>query len=49
MNKTMRIKKVRFKNTRAVDIYIRDAYGKEHVIYPNEEKVLLMIKKTKGK
>lgn len=49
MSNTMRVKKTKFKNTRDTDIYIRDAYGKEHVIYPNKEKVLLMIKKVKEK
>ena len=32
-------------NKRDVDIYIRDAFGKEHIIYPGESKKVCVLKK----
>lgn len=47
MEKTLRLKKIRVKNTRDVDIYMKDAFGKEHVLFPNEEKKLVVLEKEK--
>ncbi len=43
----LKLKRIRVKNTREVDIYVRDAFGKEHVLFPNEEKRLVVIEKEK--
>lgn len=48
MKKPIRLVNKKIKNTRDTDIYVRDVYGKEHIIYPQEEKILLMMKKTGG-
>lgn len=37
----------KIKNTKDVDIYVKDAFGKEHVLFPNEEKKLVVLKKGK--
>lgn len=34
-------------NKKEIDIYVKDAYGKEHVIYPNQKKTLLVVKRSK--
>jgi hypothetical protein len=34
-------------NKLEVDIYVKDAYGKEHVIYPKQKKTLLVVKRSK--
>ena len=49
MEKTLRLKKIRVKNTQAFDIYIKDAFDKEHVLFPNEEKKLVVLEKEKRK
>jgi hypothetical protein len=33
-------------NRREVDIYIRDAFGKEHVLFPQEMKIITTIVET---
>ena len=43
----LKLKRIRVKNTREVDIYVKDAFGKEHVLFPNEEKRLVVIEKEK--
>lgn len=46
-NKIQLIKRL-FKNNVATDLYIRDVYGKEHIIYPNEEKTILIVEENKN-
>jgi len=46
-NKIRLIKKV-FENNASTDLYIRDVYGKEHIIYPNEEKTISIVKENKN-
>ena len=43
----LKLKRIRVKNTRDVDIYVRDAFGKEHVLFPNDEKKLVVLEKEK--
>jgi len=46
MKKSIRIIKKNIKNTRYTDIIIiKDAYGQEHMIYPNQEKLVEMANK----
>lgn len=45
MRKTIRIIKKTIKNTRATDIVIKDAYGQEHMLYPNQEKLVEVVDK----
>jgi len=37
------LRKRKIRNTRSIDIFVKDAFGTEHVLFPNEEKELLMI------
>jgi len=39
------INKKLIKNTRDTDIIIKDAYGKEHMIYPDQEKLVDVLDK----
>ena len=43
----LRMKRITVKNNRDVDIYIRDAFGKEYRLFPNEEKKLVVLEKEK--
>jgi len=43
----IRLVKQVIKNKLEIDIYKKDAYGKEHVIYPKQEKTLLVVKRSK--
>ena len=43
----IRLVKQVVENKLDVDIYRRDAYGKEHVIYPKQKKTLLVVKRSK--
>jgi len=42
----VRLTKKTYKNKTDTDVYIRDAYGNEHVIYPKQEKVLLVLRRS---
>lgn len=37
----------KIKNTKDVDIYVKDAFGKEHMLFPKEEKRLIVLKEGK--
>ena len=43
----LKLVKTKVKNTKDVDIYLRDAFGKEHMLFPKEEKRLVVLKKGK--
>ena len=43
MVKNVRMKKVLFKNGKDVDVYVRDAFGNEYLLFPNEEKELTVL------
>jgi len=43
----LKLKRIKVKNTKDVDIYIKDAFGKEHMLFPNEEKKLVVLEKEK--
>ena len=47
MEKMLRLKKIRVKNTQEVDIYVRDAFGKEHILWPTQEKKIILLQKGK--
>jgi len=46
----IKLKKKTIKNDTDVDIFLRDAYGEEHIVFPKEEKTIYVLeidKKTK--
>jgi len=43
----LKLKKIKIKNNQDVDIVIRDAFGKEHLLFPREEKKLVVLEKEK--
>ena len=43
----LKLKRIKIKNTKDVDICIKDAFGKEHMLFPNEEKRLVVLEKGK--
>jgi hypothetical protein len=42
----LKICETKIVNGREVDIYVRDAYGKTHILFPRAEKVIMTIKET---
>jgi len=46
-NKKLRLKKITIENTKSIDVYSKDAFGEEHVIYPGEKKTIIVLKKEK--
>lgn len=43
----LKLKRIKIKNNQDVDIVIRDAFGKEYVLFPDEEKRLVVLEKEK--
>ena len=41
------LKKKKIKNNTDVDLYIRDAYGEEHIVFPKEEKTIFVLETDK--
>lgn len=48
MKNKIRIIRKNIKNTRDTDIIIKDAYGQEHMLYPNQEKLVEVVDKDIG-
>jgi len=42
----LKITRKEVKNTSDVDIYVRDAYGKEHIIFPKQEMVISVVDRS---
>lgn len=42
----VRLVKKEFSNKKDIDMFIKDAYGNEHVIYPKQKKVLLVLRRS---
>ncbi len=47
MVKKLHLKRIRYRNNQDYDVLIRDAFGNEHLLFPKEEKELVVL--TKGK
>jgi len=45
----LKLKKIKVKNTKDVDIVIRDAFGREHLLFPSEEKKIVVLEKESKK
>jgi len=43
----LRLRRVKIKNNKDVDMVVKDAFGAEHVLYPREEMRILVLKKEK--
>jgi hypothetical protein len=42
--KKLKLSEIIIKNTTSTDMYLRDAYGAEHIIYPEQVKKVMVIK-----
>ena len=43
----LKLKKKKVKNDTDVDLYIRDAYGEEHIVFPKQEKIIFVLETDK--
>jgi len=47
VKEVLKLKKIKIKNNQDVDIVIRDAFGKEYLLFPKEERKLAVLEKEK--
>jgi len=47
--KDIKLSKVKIKNTSSIDMMVRDAYGKEYILFPSQEKEISIISKDEEK
>ena len=43
----MKLEKVKIKNNKSVDMYIVDGFNNEYILFPKEEKTIVVIKNNK--
>jgi len=45
----LKIKRVKVRNDKSVDMLIRDYLGEEHILWPGQEKLIMVIKPKEKK
>lgn len=43
----IKLKKKTIKNDTDIDIFLRDAYGQEHIVFPKQEKTIYVLETNK--